>query len=102
MNHPKDNRHLHLVRVRKHQGIIRTMPTWVQAKRINVFVRDTVEDSPIAFREVPPRVPNVKGLGEYVIIHEASVDREQPHQKNDISAAGCTLVSQAPLHNVRL
>ena len=96
MNHPKNDRHFHLVRVREHQGIIRTMPAWVQAKGINVSIRDATNNTPIGFREVPSRVPDVKRLGEYVIVHEAGVDGEQPHQKNDVSPAACTLVRQAP------
>jgi hypothetical protein len=102
MDHPKSNRHLHLIRVRKYQAIIRTMPGWIQAERIHVSIRGTMNDSPIAFWEVPSRVPNVKGLGEYVVVHKASVDREHPHQKNDVPPTGCVLARHAPLHDSQL
>lgn len=57
-----------------------------------------MNNSPIALWEVPSRVPNMKGLGEYVVVYETSVDREQPHQKNDVPPTGCVLVRHAPLH----
>lgn len=102
MNHPKNNRHLHLVRVREYQTVICTMPCWIQTEGINVSVRDAMKDSPIAFWEVPSGVPYVKRLGEYVIVHEAGVNREQPHQKNDISPAGCMLAHPVWLHSASL
>lgn len=34
----------------------------------------------------PSRAENVEGLGETVVVYEPSVDGEQPHQQDDVSA----------------
>jgi hypothetical protein len=75
MDHPQNDCHLHLVGVREHQAIVRTMPAWIQTKGINMTIGFT-NDSPGAFWEVPPGVPDVKGFGEYVIVNEAGVYRK--------------------------
>ena len=43
--------------------------------------------NPVDLRKVPPRAPEMEGLGEYVIINEARVYREQSHEENDVSPA---------------
>jgi hypothetical protein len=43
--------------------------------------------SPIRFRECPSGVPDVQCLGKNIVVHEAGVDREQSHQKNDVTTA---------------
>jgi hypothetical protein len=39
-------------------------------------------------REVPSRVPDVETLRKNIVVHEAGVDGEHAHEKNDVSTAG--------------
>ena len=48
----------------------------------------------MSLRDVPAGMEQVKALGENIVVNEASVDRESPHEQDDVPAAMATL---APL-----
>jgi len=84
MGDSDDNGHLHLVRVRKDQGIRSTVPARVQAKGIGV----TVEcDNCSVDRDVPAGMEQMKCLGEDIVVNESSVDGEGSHEEDDVAAA---------------
>ncbi len=47
-------------------------------------VRNT-SNFPFSVWEVPTRVPDMERLGEDIVVHEASVNGEDAHQKDDVS-----------------
>lgn len=90
MNDTKHDRHLHLVRVDEDKVVVRTVPARVKTERIHVSVVLS-EDLGADFTrlgESPSRMPQVETLGEDIIVHEASVDGEKTHEKDDVATAG--------------
>lgn len=82
MDDTKDNRHFHLVRVVKDQGIIRTVPHGVHTKGVNVS-RWLCHDKPCRIgRPFPSGLPQVKRLGKDVVVHETGKDRKDAHENN--------------------
>jgi hypothetical protein len=41
--------------------------------------------------KVPARAEQVERLGEYIVVYEARINREQTHKQNDISPTNITL-----------
>lgn len=54
-------------------------------------IRLAMHDSAPFAGERPPRMEQVKCLGEYVIVNETRVDGKQAHEKNNISPAAIPL-----------
>jgi hypothetical protein len=85
VNNTYHNRHLHLVRVSEHEGVVGSMPRRVQSKGVCVAIRDCNYRGSIAIREGPPGVPDMECFRENVVIHEPSVNRKDAHQKNNVA-----------------
>jgi hypothetical protein len=66
------------------------MPARIETERINVAIRLCVHDAAICFRERPTRAEQVERLGEYIVVYEAGINREQPHEQYDVSPANIT------------
>lgn len=88
VNNTNDDGHLHLQRVREHQTVISIMPGGIQTKRIDVTIVDS-NDRIVALLcgPIPSRMKDVERLGEYIVVYEAGVYGEEPHEKNDVSSA---------------
>ena len=88
MNDTKYDRHLHLIRIREDEAVVRSMPIRIKSERMDAtgLLRD--DETCGVRRPFPARRPDVKRLGENIVIHEASVDREQAHENDDVATAG--------------
>ena len=86
MDDAEHDGHLHLVRVREHQRIVRLVPGGVQTERIDV-TSGLGNDRAVGLREAPPRVPDVQRLGEDVVVHEAGIHGEDAHEQDDVPPA---------------
>jgi hypothetical protein len=87
MSDTKNNRHLHLVRVREDERVLRVVPARVEAKGIRVAIGVALDALALAnLRELPTRVEEVECLGEEVVIDEAGVHGESAHEQDDVTA----------------
>ena len=88
MDDTKNDRHLHLVRVGEDERVFRSVPCRVQSKRICMAIRHTDNRFvTMSLRDVPAGMEQVKALGENIVVNEASVDRESPHEQDDVATA---------------
>ena len=85
MNDTQNHRHLHLVRISEYKGVIRSVPARVQTKWIS-RIREHRSDRTVGLRQLPSGVPEVKRFRKDVIVQKTSVDGENAHQENDVSA----------------
>ncbi len=46
---------------------------------------DHLLEGAVGVSEVPGRAEDVEWLGEHIVVHHPSVDREQPHEENDVA-----------------
>jgi hypothetical protein len=56
------------------------MPARIESKGVNVSIRLCMHDAAICFRERPARAEQMERLGEYIVVDEAGINREQPHE----------------------
>jgi hypothetical protein len=76
----EDDRHLHLERVGKDEGIIGSVPVWVDTERINLSIGDTRNRTFPIFRPIETVGPDVQRLGKDIVVNETSEYRESTHQ----------------------
>lgn len=85
MSDTEYDRHLHLVGVGEDKSVLSTVPTRVKTERIDMAI--VLASTGAVVVEVPTRVEQVKGLGEDVVIDEASVDSKGSHEQDDVTTA---------------
>ena len=65
----QNNGHLHFVRVRKNERIVCTVPSRIESEWINMSILKALDSRVVNVSKIPSRMPNVKGLREYVVVH---------------------------------
>ena len=84
MSNTQYDGHLHLVRVQEHEAVVRTIPTMVYAKRIDMAI-GFADQLAAPFAKVPPAPGQRQCLREDVVVQESRVDRECAHEEDDVT-----------------
>jgi hypothetical protein len=61
------------------------MPARIESEKVDVAIRLCMHDAAFCFREGPARFEQVERLGEYIVVDEARINREQTHEQYDVS-----------------
>lgn len=88
VNNTKNNGHLHFVRIGEDETILRSMPGGVEAKCIGMTIWNSRHGNvAMLFGPVPSRMPNVEGLGEYVVVDQPGIHGERAHEQDYVATA---------------
>ena len=91
VDHSKDDRHLHLVRVGEKQVVFSSVPRIVNAKRIGVSIglSNNQVSSHVIFREseYPSSLEEWQDSRENIVVHHSSEDRKGSHKKDNIATS---------------
>jgi hypothetical protein len=89
VDNAENDGHLHIVRVREDELVVRAVPARVQAEVVGVSIWSHGYSHSAVFEsgKVPSRVPEVKRLGEDVVVDQTGVHREQAHEKDNVTTA---------------
>lgn len=86
MYNTENDRHLHLVGIAEDERIFGFVPGGIQPEWISVLIGYRGHSLvAVGFRPFPPRVEQMQRLRENVIIDETSVNRECPHEQDNVA-----------------
>jgi hypothetical protein len=86
MDNTDNDRHLHLERVRKDQGIVGTVPVRVNTERIHLAIGNGRNRALSVVWPVETVGEDVQRLGEDIVVDESSEYRKGTHQQDQVSS----------------
>lgn len=83
----KDDGHLHLVRVGEDEEVVGSVPGDIDTDGVGVVVELALGDGRADLDPIETTLEDLHTLGEDVVVDEASVNREDAHEQDNVATA---------------